>query len=445
MAGLDMQTMDKKDLFSGVPCLFLSKEDEAQPDFRKILNKIPSKFKNLPIIKIHSYALEKFDIENFQFSKLEDVTIVEKELKKMKGKKVGKINSYSYEGEKFDFESYRQKFDDGTERTLKDFFEKTMMKGNTFLHFTASIKMEDLDLGSLAWDLSKHEGLEDEFNGINTTWVYVGLPDSGFEVHLEDGNQRSINLHVYGKPKVWFAIDNEDIHKFEEFMRKTNKAESRMCPVFHRHKQSFVDMAALAKEGISVYKVVQNPGDIIITNSFHQGINLGYNMNLAINIFTGIKEEINFINRGGHCPVECKYDAKSLIFNELKKDLIPEVRCQEEGCEKAYTTSKGLRGHLKNVHKLKPPKSENENWKCLLCDKKAKQPESHMKSHHRDVSSVHCTLCRTIFESRMALRDHWIKSHKTDRNCKVKNCKAEAVRFDDIFNFHNCPQQEKRI
>lgn len=445
MSGLDMQTMDEKDLFSGVPCLFLSKEDESQHDFRKVLNKIPSKLKNLPIIKLHSDTLEKLGIEKFQHSKLEDVTIVEKELKKMKGKKVGKINSYSYEGEKFNFASYRQKFDDGTEITLKDFFEKTMMKGNTFLHFTASIKMEDLDLGKFAWDLSKHEGLEDEYNGINTTWVYVGLPDSEFEVHLEDGNQRSMNLHLYGKPKVWLAIDNENIHKFEEFLRKASKADARMCPVFHRHKQSFVDMAALAKEGIPVYKVVQKPGDIIITNSFHQGINLGYNVNLAINIFTGIKEEINFISKGGHCPVECKYDSKSLIFNELKKDLIPEVRCEEEGCEKAYISGKGLVKHLRSVHKLQPEECETESWECLLCGKAANQPDSHMRNNHKNVQSVHCTLCRTIFKTRMALRNHWTKSHKTDRKCKVQKCKAEAVKFEDIFNFHNCPQQEKRI
>ena len=45
----------------------------------------------------------------------------------------------------------------------------------------------------------------------------------------------------------------------------------------------------------------------------------------------------------------------------------------------------------------------------------------------------------------MALKKHWRESHKTDRKCKVKKCKAEAEKFDDIVRFHSCPQQTKNI
>ena len=159
--------------------------------------------------------------------------------------------------------------------------------------------MEDIDLGAFAWDLTNngiYENDEDsEYDGINTPWLYAGNCGVPFEFHLEDANMRSLNIQLLGESKIWFAVENKYIPRVEELLRKHCDYESELCPVFYRHKHSFVDMSIFAAENIPVYMVEQNPGDIIITNSFHQGFNLGFNLNIAVNIFTGIKEEINFI------------------------------------------------------------------------------------------------------------------------------------------------------
>ena len=433
--------MDEKSLYSGVTVIILTKED-VKKSLRDILNNLTDSQKNQPFIKISILEPEEVDIDNVDSSKFENQQVYTKQLQKMEGKAVGKlITKGSKEG---DFETFRKKFENRT-TTLKEFFRTTMKKGNTFKYYTASIKIEDL-LHDFPFDLlSLNEGLEDEFNGINTVWLYAGCAGSSFETHLEDGNQRSLNYQVFGKQKVWYGVDKENIPKVQDFLRKKCKYESEMCPVFHRHKQSFIDMAELAKENIPVYKVVQNPGDIIITNSFHQGVNLGYNLNVAINIFLGIKEEINFISRGGHCPADCKYDNKSLILNDLKRGLNLELSCQVDGCDKMYISANGLNKHLKKEHGQKIETNENQQWKCSLCGENSKKPEDHIRSKHLDALSVHCTLCRKIFQSKMALKKHWRESHKTDRKCKVKKCKAEAEKFDDIVRFHFCPQQTKNI
>lgn len=43
-------------------------------------------------------------------------------------------------------------------------------------------------------------------SGIYTPYVYVGSNRSCFPVHIEDLNLYSINIHLYGEPRVWFII-----------------------------------------------------------------------------------------------------------------------------------------------------------------------------------------------------------------------------------------------
>ena len=59
--------------------------------------------------------------------------------------------------------------------------------------------------------------------------------------------------------------------------------ESRSCESFWRHKSHVLNFAELQKRGIQVIEFVQNPGDLVITNGFHQVGNLGFNVNIASN------------------------------------------------------------------------------------------------------------------------------------------------------------------
>ena len=442
MATLTMETLNKKNLFGGVPVYILSPEEESQKDLKAVIRNLPTDYTNLPLVKLHSPSLAKFKLENLKSTDLE-VRIKEKKFMNMKGKWIGTIDNTDVESQ--DFTSYRKLYEN-KKTSVKHFFEKTMKRKNIFRYLTAPIKMEDVDLGSFCWDLESNgifEGEEDsDFDGINTTWIYAGNSGVPFEFHLEDANMRSLNIHLFGESKIWFAVDNKNIPKVEELLRKHCDYESELCPVFYRHKHSFVDMGIFASENIPVYKVEQNPGDIIITNSFHQGFNLGFNLNIAVNIFTGIGEEYKFIDNGQHCPANCEYEnEKSVIFNGLKNELLLEFNCKK--CGDIFKSARGLAEHLKK--KCTKKSSEDRLWKCPMCDKHSTKAEDHINNNHSNVLSVYCTLCRKRFGRRPILKEHWRTVHKNDKGCKVKNCEAKAIEFDDIFNFHNCPQKGSLI
>lgn len=62
--------------------------------------------------------------------------------------------------------------------------------------------------------------------------------------------------------------------------------EAAYCPHFLRHKRYLFHPQRLAQAGIRVHRTVQMPGDHIVTfpHGYHGGINLGFNVNEAVNL-----------------------------------------------------------------------------------------------------------------------------------------------------------------
>ena len=61
--------------------------------------------------------------------------------------------------------------------------------------------------------------------------------------------------------------------------------EFRKCPLWYRLKLAVIDPATLIKHGINLTRVVQYPGDIVVTFplGWHAGFNLGFNCAEAVN------------------------------------------------------------------------------------------------------------------------------------------------------------------
>ena len=57
------------------------------------------------------------------------------------------------------------------------------------------------------------------------------------------------------------------------------------CENFWRHKCFTIDPSIMRKNGIKVTRIVQYPGQAVITmpNTFHCGFNAGFNIAVAIN------------------------------------------------------------------------------------------------------------------------------------------------------------------
>ena len=60
------------------------------------------------------------------------------------------------------------------------------------------------------------------------------------------------------------------------------------CDNFWRHKCIVIHPSIMRRNGIKVARIVQHPGQAVVTmpNAFHSGFNLGFNMAAAINIAT---------------------------------------------------------------------------------------------------------------------------------------------------------------
>jgi len=136
-------------------------------------------------------------------------------------------------------------------------------------------------LALLEADYKNSDELDENFRlpGVTSAYLYFGMWASVFSAHTEDMNLLSINYLHAGAPKYWYAIAQEDSHRFESLMSSMFSHLSSTCPEFLRHKRSLLSPSLLQKAGISYTTMVQRPGDIIITfpGSYHFGFNTGFN------------------------------------------------------------------------------------------------------------------------------------------------------------------------
>lgn len=130
-----------------------------------------------------------------------------------------------------------------------------------------------------------------------------------FAWHVEDADLYSINYIHFGAPKFWYAVPQELAQKFERTMEGESEpfcpprglyvdflswlpgnfpTDRSACPQFLRHKSFLASPRTLANAGIILNRVVQLPGEFILTypKGYHSGFNLGFNCAESINFAT---------------------------------------------------------------------------------------------------------------------------------------------------------------
>ena len=134
------------------------------------------------------------------------------------------------------------------------------------------------------------EGEELLLSGINVPWIYFGMLFSTFCWHIEDMYLYSVNYLIEGKPKIWYSVSTKDKEKVDNYIKNKYYAQMIKDPSLIYNLRIHIDPLELLKNGIQVYKTVQNPGEIVVTlpKGYHMGFSLGLNKAEAVNFAVSI-------------------------------------------------------------------------------------------------------------------------------------------------------------
>ncbi|KAG8085078.1 hypothetical protein GUJ93_ZPchr0010g9854 [Zizania palustris] len=126
----------------------------------------------------------------------------------------------------------------------------------------------------------------EDISGVVVPWLYVGMCFSSFCWHVEDHFMYSLNYMHFGEPKVWYGVPGGDAVKLEEAMRKNLPRLFEEQPDLLHELVTQLSPSVLKSEGVPVYRVVQNPGEFVLTlpRAYHCGFNCGFNCAEAVNV-----------------------------------------------------------------------------------------------------------------------------------------------------------------
>ena len=315
----DWLTMEKNFEFATPPTFYIPDEMLEKGRLLEYLKSIKPYLDIFPIVKLTNKNLKALLLEDFNF--LVEVEVAVKRFAGLQKSPVGDIIVKSTDNVLLQEYVDEQRNKTALE-SMKDFLSPYGRRGHKFKYIENvedPSKIVDVKKSGLKWDLDSENGIEDPLPGISQSTLYFGSKNAVFPFHAEEGNLMSLNYHLYGEPKVWYSPVQQAIPRIEEMLALFPEAED--CKVYHRHKHNFLNMSMFRNLDvpIPIFKTEQKPGEIVITNSFHQGINKGFNVNVAVNVVLD-KNDYNKPELGSFCGPDCKYQVKSQLLGIQEKD-----------------------------------------------------------------------------------------------------------------------------
>ena len=182
-------------------------------------------------------------------------------------------------------------------------------------------------------------------NGINVPWMYYGSLFSTFCWHNEDNYLYSINYHHWGAPKQWYGVpgSKKDAEGLEKVFKDYLSMKMRDVPDLLHHITTMFSPRLLKQGGVPVYKLVQNPGEFVVTfpRAFHGGFSYGPNCGEAVNFATH-----DWIRHGADANERYRSFARPAVFSHDRLTFTMANHLQEQ---KAYNTCRLLVAELKRV------------------------------------------------------------------------------------------------
>ncbi|KAJ2715818.1 hypothetical protein H4R19_000988 [Coemansia spiralis] len=169
-----------------------------------------------------------------------------------------------------------------------------------------------------AWNIRNLPGLlrriGQRMPGVNDPYLYLGMWKATFAWHVEDMDLYSINYIHFGEPKSWYSIPIAARSRFEMSMQNVFANDYKSCSQFLRHKSFLLSPRFLAAQGIPFNRVVQRPGEIILTFplGYHAGFNHGFNCAESVNFALDRWLDVAWDSR--HC--ECVKDSVTIDLME---------------------------------------------------------------------------------------------------------------------------------
>lgn len=164
---------------------------------------------------------------------------------------------------------------------------------------------------------------DDPISGMTIPWLYIGSQYSTFCWHMEDQYTLSANYQHEGSPKIWYSIPPSSCKIFQNFLVNLTPDIFARQPNLMHQLTTLVAPDTLVKEGISCFKVIQNPGEYIITfpRCYHAGFNSGYNLNEAVNFTTNfwLPFGMDAIDDYRISMKQCVFDMYNLLIKILEK------------------------------------------------------------------------------------------------------------------------------
>jgi histone demethylase JARID1 len=121
--------------------------------------------------------------------------------------------------------------------------------------------------------------------GLTVPWLYFGMLFSTFCWHVEDLFLYSLNYMHQGAAKIWYGIPEDEKEKMDNYIRKKHSQLLDKDPSFIHRLVLLIDPLELIENGINVYKLVQRPGEMVVTfpKGYHCGFSTGFNISEAVN------------------------------------------------------------------------------------------------------------------------------------------------------------------
>ncbi|XP_055384571.1 probable lysine-specific demethylase 4B [Condylostylus longicornis] len=213
-----------------------------------------------------------------------------------------------------------------------DDLERKYWKNITYVApiYGADISGSITDPDQNIWNINKLGTILDYVNedygikidGVNTAYLYFGMWKTTFAWHTEDMDLYSINYLHFGAPKTWYAVPPEHGRKLEKIANEYFPASYQNCHAYLRHKMTLINPQILKQHGITVNKITQESGEIMITFPFgyHSGFNHGFNCAESTNF--AMERWIEYGKRASQCT--CSNDMVKISMDTFVKRFQPD-------------------------------------------------------------------------------------------------------------------------
>ena len=121
--------------------------------------------------------------------------------------------------------------------------------------------------------------------GVSSPWLYVGMVFGAFCWHVEDLWMYSCNYLHRGAPKTWYVVPGASAEQFERAARGLLPAVFDASPDLLLQLVAMFPPSDLCARGVPVYKIMQSPGEFVVTfpRGYHAGFSHGFNIAEAVN------------------------------------------------------------------------------------------------------------------------------------------------------------------